>query len=284
MVGKNVNVKLQSTITSLLTDRPVAYHPIIARAVKSVTAGVFLSQFLYWTPRTKDTGGWIYKTQADIYEETALTRREQETARRILRERGVLEEKKAGVPCRLYFRVNMGALVKLLGEEAKEPPSSQDVRFRHPGMPGQATMSETDLPGCPKAPDRDVQSEQTIKRNTETTIQETTAENRGISPQPTEENLPPAVAGAQSLQEEAVANREFWVKVLERAKKDLPFGESEARLNGTTLIEVTDTKAKILVPNPNALAWLERRLYSQISKAMKGILGKDLDLQFVAAT
>jgi chromosomal replication initiation ATPase DnaA len=58
----------------------------------------------------------------------------------------------------------------------------------------------------------------------------------------------------------------------------------EARLSGTTLIEVTDTAAYIEAPNPFAIAWLERRLYGQIAKAMKGIVGKDLDLQFIVAT
>jgi chromosomal replication initiation ATPase DnaA len=54
-----------------------------------------------------------------------------------------------------------------------------------------------------------------------------------------------------------------------------------ARLSGTALIEVTETAARIGVDNPFALAWLERRMYGQISKAIKGIVGKDLDLQFV---
>jgi hypothetical protein len=31
------------------------------------------------------------------------------------------------------------------------------------------------------------------------------------------------------------------------------------------------------------IAWLERRMYGQIANAMIGVLGKDLDLQFVAA-
>jgi chromosomal replication initiation ATPase DnaA len=53
------------------------------------------------------------------------------------------------------------------------------------------------------------------------------------------------------------------------------------RLTGTALIEVTDTKARIRVPNPHAVVWLERRMYGQIAKAIKGVLGKDLDLQFV---
>jgi cytosine/adenosine deaminase-related metal-dependent hydrolase len=33
-----------------------------------------------------------------------------------------------------------------------------------------------------------------------------------------------------------------------------------------------------------ALAWLERRLYSQIANAIKGVIGRDVDLQFVPAT
>jgi hypothetical protein len=261
MVGKNVNGTLQNTITALLTDRPIAYHPVIAKAVKSVTAGVFLSQFLYWTPRTKDPNGWIYKTQADIYEETALTRREQETARRILREKGVLEEKKAGVPCRLYFRVNMAALVNLLGEEPADPPLLQDGGNGHPGM------AVTDPPECPKAPDWDGQTEQPINGNTENTIQETTTENGDSIPKPTDQNL-----------------RVTWNLALEKLKENLPLGETEARLNGTMLLQVTDNVARIGVTNSFAIAWLERRMYAQIGKAIKQVLGKDLDLQFVTAT
>jgi chromosomal replication initiation ATPase DnaA len=67
-------------------------------------------------------------------------------------------------------------------------------------------------------------------------------------------------------------------------KADLPPGEAAARLAGTTLIEVTETTARIGVPNPFAIPWLERRLYGQIAKAMKAVVEKDLDLQFIAAS
>jgi hypothetical protein len=79
-------------------------------------------------------------------------------------------------------------------------------------------------------------------------------------------------------------NQTTWELTLEQLKADLPPGEAEARLTGTTLIEITDTAARIGVNNPFAIAWLERRMYGQISKAMKGVVGKDLDLQFVAAS
>jgi phage replication O-like protein O len=79
-------------------------------------------------------------------------------------------------------------------------------------------------------------------------------------------------------------NQTTWNKALEQLKADLPGEEVAARLTGTTLIEVTDTAARIGVASPFAIPWLERRLYGQIAKAMKGVLGKDLDLQFVAAS
>jgi uncharacterized protein YaiI (UPF0178 family) len=79
-------------------------------------------------------------------------------------------------------------------------------------------------------------------------------------------------------------NQATWDKALEQVKNDLPPGETEGRLAGTALVEVTDTKATISVPNPFAVAWFERRLYSQIAKAMKTVVGKDLDLQFIAAS
>jgi hypothetical protein len=85
------------------------------------------------------------------------------------------------------------------------------------------------------------------------------------------------------LPDAARENETVWQKALEQLKADLPTGEGEARLNGTALLQVTDTAARIGVSNPNALAWLERRMYGQIAKAMKGVLGKDLDLHFVTA-
>jgi hypothetical protein len=78
-------------------------------------------------------------------------------------------------------------------------------------------------------------------------------------------------------------NQTVWDKALEEVKKALPLGETADRLAGTALVQVTDTKAMIFVPNRTVGAWVERRLYGQIAKAMKGVLGKDLDLQFIAA-
>src|SRR5918992_856292 len=72
----------------------------------------------------------------------------------------------------------------------------------------------------------------------------------------------------------------IWEQTIECLKNELPAGETADRLTGTMLIEVTETKAVIFVPNRTAGAWLERRLYGQIAKALKAVIGKDEDLQF----
>ena len=167
---KKVNLELKQTIETILTDRPIAYHAVLAKAVGSATAGIFLSQLLYWTPRSQDNDSWIYKTQQEMYEETALTRREQETARRLLRQagkskgnseedEGVLEEKKAGVPSRLFFRINMNALLRLLTavsdddhapEQDPQPdPSSQPTSeaSSKDGGKRRRTMAESAIQG-----------------------------------------------------------------------------------------------------------------------------------------
>ncbi|WP_437421110.1 helix-turn-helix domain-containing protein [Stutzerimonas chloritidismutans] len=69
-----------------------------------------LSQAIYWSKRTDNADGWFYKTMEEWASETGMTRSEQESARKKLVSAGVLEEKKKGVPCRLFYRVNMDAI------------------------------------------------------------------------------------------------------------------------------------------------------------------------------
>jgi hypothetical protein len=110
---------------------------------------------------------------------------------------------------------------------------------------------------------------------------------------PTEEGECPQTVTAQygenipeNKEPEKISSREnetVWNKTLEQLQADLPPGGTDIQLNGTTLLQVTDTAARIVVPNTTALLWLERRRYREISNALKGVLGKDLDLQFVTA-
>ena len=72
-----------------------------------------LSQLVYWTRRGRDVvarQGWIYKTREQWFEETGLSREEQENARRRLRRLNLAQEWRGGRPARLYFRIHTGTL------------------------------------------------------------------------------------------------------------------------------------------------------------------------------
>ncbi len=83
--------------------QPVAYYPKLAKITGSILANLFLCQMYYWQGKQEDPTGWIYKTQAQIEAETGLSRTEQETARRLLRQRGLIKERYSGLPRKLEF-------------------------------------------------------------------------------------------------------------------------------------------------------------------------------------
>lgn len=100
-----------------LLDRPVAYHSSFVKLGAGATGALMLSQAVYWSSRTNDQDGWFYKSQTEWEEETGLTRYEQEGARKKLAKLGFLEEKKKGLPCKLYYRVALDFLVATLDGE-----------------------------------------------------------------------------------------------------------------------------------------------------------------------
>jgi hypothetical protein len=97
----------------LLADRPVAYHPDMARILGGVNEAVFLCQLLYWEGKGANPD-WVWKTQEEWEQETALTRRNQETVREKLKTLGVLKEKLASVPARLHYQVDHDQLLALI--------------------------------------------------------------------------------------------------------------------------------------------------------------------------
>lgn len=128
-------------ITDLL-DRPIAFHRAFAKLAGSVNAGVMLSQGYYWSKRTKSPAGWFYKTQDEWEAETCLSRREQETARKLLRQTGFWEEDRRGNPARLYYRIDRRAFNLALFRLAQN--ANQDWQER----PGKSAASRH----TPRAP------------------------------------------------------------------------------------------------------------------------------------
>ena len=96
-------------------DIPVTFHRSLVGVTGSVTAALMLSQAIAWTETlTPDEGGWFTKSQDDWADATGLSRWEQETARRALRDANFMEERKSGLPAKLWFRVRQAQIWKAL--------------------------------------------------------------------------------------------------------------------------------------------------------------------------
>jgi len=99
-----------------MNEQPIAFNKHYVFLGCGINGALMLSQLVYWTSRTKDSDGWIYKTQNEWTMETGLTRKEQETARKTLKTLGFISEKKMGVPRRVFFRVERENLYQALVE------------------------------------------------------------------------------------------------------------------------------------------------------------------------
>lgn len=107
---------IDPVLDALGGGRVVAYKVLLAHAIGGVTAGLLASQMWFWanTPSVRHDGDWFAITQDEITDQTALTRHESDAARRRLRELGILEEQRKGVPARIWYRLNKERLVEVI--------------------------------------------------------------------------------------------------------------------------------------------------------------------------
>lgn len=137
-------------------DRPIAFQRGFVFLGCGITGALMLSQAVYWSKRTNDPDGWFYKTAEEWEAETGMTRREQETARTKLSASGVLCEKKQGLPCKLFYRVDFEELLRQCGY-------------------GETSLHESAKQGSTEVPNRSTQKRQS---STETTTETTTDINQ----------------------------------------------------------------------------------------------------------
>jgi hypothetical protein len=246
-------------VKDLLPNRVVGYSPDLARIVGGATIGLFLSQLLFLSDKGANIEGWVYKSEAEMGKETGLTKREQQSARRKLLSLGVIAIMRGGWKNTYHFKVMWERLYQVITGSQQTQNVTTEKEERPQTVPTEPVQNvATQPPEC-------LQNVTTQwKQNVPTHYRENNTEN--IKTEKTDRE-----------------NETVWIKTLENLQADFLQEEVAARLTGTILIEVTDTKARIGVPNPHAVAWLERRLYGQIAKAIKGVVGKDLDLQFVTS-
>jgi hypothetical protein len=96
-----------------LLGRHIAFHRRLVDLTSSVKAALLLSQSIYWTRHGRDiarNGGWFHKTAEQWAIETGLSPKEQASAREVLRNLALLEDRRIGIPARLHFRLSLDEL------------------------------------------------------------------------------------------------------------------------------------------------------------------------------
>jgi hypothetical protein len=160
-----------------MNEQPIAFNKHYVFLGCGINGALMLSQLVYWTSRTKDSEGWIFKTHHEWTQETGLTRREQDTARATLKSLQFISEKKMGVPRRVYFRVERENLYQALIEYSE----SIDINSMHNSAILNAQNSHTE---CTNPPDcmheSAILNAQIRPSNTENTYREYTENTTDI--------------------------------------------------------------------------------------------------------
>lgn len=104
-----------------LSKRQIAYHPVYRKITGSTTAGIMLSQIMYWWD--KMDGREFYKTDADFIEETAMTQDEIRGAKNRLKNLEFVKITRKGIPAKTFYTVDSDKLIEAITyiEEGETP-------------------------------------------------------------------------------------------------------------------------------------------------------------------
>ncbi len=250
-------------IKDMLPNRIVGYSPDLARMVGGATTGLYLSQLLFQSDKGANPEGWVYKSEQEMGKETGLTKREQQTARRKLLSLGVITIMRGGWKNTYHFKVLWERLYQVIAGSQRAQNVSTE---KNEPIQNVSTEPVQNVSTTPAQWQQNVSTKWKQTVGTPDTHRDNSRKNK------------------ETEKTDQRENQTIWQKTIEQVKEAQPREDVEARLAGTTLLQVTDTAAHIGVNNPVAIAWLERRLYGQIQNAIKGVVGKDVDLQFVSVS
>jgi len=93
-------------------EHPIAYMPIYSKITGSVTAGILLSQIVYWDGKMKHRQ--FYKTDKDFCNELSMGPSELKNAKKILQKKEIVLITRKGIPAKTHYHLNRNNLTNLL--------------------------------------------------------------------------------------------------------------------------------------------------------------------------
>lgn len=113
-----------TVLKGLLSGGTISYQAIFSKAFRSIPIGVYLSQMYFWQENSRykskethqqiDGRTFICRTAEEWFDETGMSAEQQSKARETLRPFGVLLEKKAGMPAKLWQHIDIESLVTVI--------------------------------------------------------------------------------------------------------------------------------------------------------------------------
>ena len=101
--------------------KPIVINPAFASITHSALASLFLSYLAYESEDlAPEYEGWVHRTTDEWTEWTGMSRFEQTSARKVLTGLGITEETRAGMPAKLFIRINFEHLYALLNAQAQQ--------------------------------------------------------------------------------------------------------------------------------------------------------------------
>tara|TARA_R100000750_G_scaffold62396_1_gene56043 strand:- start:808 stop:1566 length:759 start_codon:yes stop_codon:yes gene_type:complete len=126
-----------------LNERPIAYYPIYRKVTGSTTAGVLLSQLMYWFSKKNK----IYKVDSEIMEETLLTENELRSAKKKIKSLDFINVTKEGIPCKTFYTIDWDiyqtSLVKFTNSSIVDFTKLPELNSQNSDSENNATITET---------------------------------------------------------------------------------------------------------------------------------------------
>lgn len=135
-----------SNIKHLLVElhqRPIAYYPVYRKITGSTTAGILLSQLMFWW--SKVDGRKFYKTDAEIMEETCLTDNELRGAKACLKKLSFIKITREGIPAKTFYEINPTNLFSEINETCEVESTKQDELNQQDSILQENTQKNTTL-------------------------------------------------------------------------------------------------------------------------------------------
>lgn len=140
MEGYNANKNVEQTLLNLfdaLNDRPIVYHGIYSQIMGTTSAGLLMSQLIYWSKAMNHQK--FYKIDNEICDELKMGNKELRNAKKRVIESGVFKVTIKGVPPKTYYQIDLQKLISLIS----------DIQMKN-NKTGQINLAQRDKLECPE--------------------------------------------------------------------------------------------------------------------------------------